>query len=82
MVELRIECEKVGINKKGLKTDLITRLHEFYNSHGGEGRNKVPKVDYSSMKVVQLRKECKKYGIDCTKMRKAEMIKVLEERCN
>lgn len=88
VAELRAELSKRGLNTKGVKTVLISRLQEC--SSGGADEMQVDEesseeeeeaestLDFTSMKVAELRAELSKRKLD-TKGVKAVLIKRLEE---
>ena len=85
ITELREECLKVGLSSSGRKADLITRLND-YEKKTREVTN-VEKlssetIEFTTMKVAELRSLCKQYGLDSKGLRKAELIDLLNTHCN
>ena len=89
--ELRAECELRGLESKGVKAVLIARLEDFIangdtcsgsaeqeNQESSKEEEESGTVDFSSLKVVDLREECEKRGLD-SKGIKVTLIKRLEK---
>ena len=81
--QLRALLDNRGIDSSGRKAELIARLEASdaaLPSEEGEEQEQEEEMelDFSSMKVVELREECKARNLD-TKGRKAELIARLEE---
>jgi len=86
VTELRKECAKRNLDEKGLKAVLIKRLESSSSSSSSgdeekeeeeEEEEEHPAVDFSKMKVVELRAELEKRGLD-PKGLKAVLVKRLK----
>ena len=84
VAELRAECDARGVDNKGKKAELIARLESVATAGGAdaieteaEEDEEVAAVDFSAMKVAELRAECDARGVD-NKGKKAELIARLE----
>ncbi|GMH77649.1 hypothetical protein TrST_g297 [Triparma strigata] len=88
VAELRKECSSRNLDGKGTKAVLIKRLEEAVQG-GGEEEESLEEeeeeemdvdevVDFKSLKVAELRKECESRNLD-SKGTKALLIKRLEE---
>ena len=87
VAELRKECTKRGLDSKGVKAVLVERLEEAAKSGGVEESSEDEdeeesdvsmEIDYSTMKVAELRAFCAKRDID-QKGTKAVLIKRLQD---
>mmetsp|Transcript_7201 Transcript_7201/g.14595 ORF Transcript_7201/g.14595 Transcript_7201/m.14595 type:complete len:494 (-) Transcript_7201:73-1554(-) len=82
VAELRAECTKRGLDNKGVKAVLVKRLEDskeggkVEDMEEGEEEGEEEVVNFKSMKVAELRAECKKRDLD-TKGVKAVLLKRL-----
>ena len=89
VAELRSECSKRKISATGSKDDLVSRLvkdpiqmdsHNLdidESPYAEETKGTHQEVDFSGMKVVELRKQCAKRGLKTAGLRKADLVSLL-----
>uniref|UniRef100_A0A7S4MUQ3 SAP domain-containing protein n=1 Tax=Odontella aurita TaxID=265563 RepID=A0A7S4MUQ3_9STRA len=80
--ELREKCASIGLETRGTKKDdMIFKLESHFSSNAAEEQSSAPHVPvqvFSKMKVVDLRKELRKVGLETNGI-KRDLIARLEE---